>query len=62
MTDKTLAFDTETLRLASEVAEEHADELAGKSAWSRPDLLGFGVGVALDVGTGVAYRFRDART
>lgn len=61
MTDeKTLAFDVETRLLASEVAEEHAEKLAGESPWSRPDLFGFGCGVVVDLGTGVAYRYRDA--
>ncbi len=56
---KVLAFDVETLLLAAEVAERHADELAGASAWSRPDLFGFGVGVVEDLETGVVYRYRE---
>lgn len=31
MTEKTLAFDLETMKLAREVEEEHADVLAGKT-------------------------------
>ena len=56
---KVLAFDTETRLLAVEVAERHAAELAGASAWSRPDLFGFGCGVALDLETRVFYRYRQ---
>ena len=60
MTKKTvLAFDLETLRLANEVAEEFAEVLDGASPWSRPDLFGFGVGVVVDISTGVAYRHRS---
>ena len=57
---KTLAFDVETRKLASEVAEEHADALAGASAWTRPDLFLFECGVVIDLGTDVAFRYRDA--
>ena len=54
MSGKTvLAFDIETLRLASEVEEEFADELIGASPWSRPDLFGYGVGCIIDVTSGV---------
>ena len=56
---KVLAFDTETRLLAVEVAERHAAELAGASAWTRPDLFGFGCGVALDLETDVFYRYRE---
>lgn len=49
-----LAFDVETKRLASEVEAEYADELAGASAWARPDLFGFAVGCAVDLASGVA--------
>lgn len=51
------AFDLETRLLASEVEREFAAELAGKSAWERPDLFGFAVGVAVDVGTGEVLRY-----
>ena len=60
MKEKTLAFDLETTRLASEVEEEFAEVLDGASPWACPDLFGFGVGVIVDVGTNVAFRYRDA--
>lgn len=52
-----LAFDIETELLAAEVSERHADELAGASPWTRPDLFGFGVGVVRDVDGGEVWRF-----
>lgn len=62
MTNKTLAFDIETVKLAREVEAEHASELAGESPWSRPDLFGFGAGVVIDLETDVAYRYRREAT
>lgn len=54
-----LAFDIESLLLATEVAERFARGLGGESPWARPDLFGFGCGVALDLESGVAYRYRE---
>ena len=54
-----LAFDVESLLLAREVEEKHAGEFSGASPWTRPDLFGFGVGVALDLESGVAYRYGE---
>ena len=52
----TLAFDIETLRLASEVEEEFATDLAVASPWTRPDLFGFAGGVTVDIDTDEATR------
>ena len=58
MTDeKTLPFDLETRNLASEVERKFASELAGGSPWSRPGLLGFWSGDAVDLETDVALRY-----
>lgn len=50
-------MDVETRLLASEVAEQYAEALAGESPWSRPDLFGFAAGVAIDADSGEALRF-----
>lgn len=52
-----LAFDVETRLLASEVEAEFREKLRGESPWTHPELFGFGVGVAVDVETGMALRF-----
>lgn len=53
----TYVMDVETRKLSSEVAEQYAGELAGASAWSRPDLFGFACGVLVDADTGEARRY-----
>lgn len=52
-----LVFDLETRKLASEVELEHAAELAGESAWTRPDLFRLACGVIVDVDSGEARRY-----
>ncbi len=54
-----LAFDIETRRTAAQVASEYAWRLRGKSPWRRGDLFGFAVGVAVDIETGVVWRFGE---
>ena len=53
------AFDLETWRLAKDVERAFAADLKGESPWARPDLFGFGCGAVVDLGTGVAYRYRE---
>lgn len=55
--DRVLAFDLETLMIASDVERDHAGKLAGESPWSRPDLFGFGCGVIVDVESGEARHY-----
>ena len=57
MSETILAFDLETLRLASEVEVEFASELGGASPWARPDLFGFAAGCVVDVDTGEATHY-----
>lgn len=55
------AFDLETRLLADEVEERYAETLAGASAWNRPNLFGFAVGVTVDVDSGEARYYGPAQ-
>ncbi len=61
MSETVLAFDLESQMLATEVEKVYAAELGGASAWSRPDLFGFAVGVSIDIETDTVHVYKQGR-
>ncbi len=61
MSGTALAFDLESQMLASEVEKVYADALQGASAWSRPDLFGFAVGVSISIETDTVHVYKQGR-